>query len=84
VRRDFLADVSRDRFHRAHKYQPHLRDGMEQSHTAHSNQPHAEKALDCGVAAEGAVIRNSKRAGKIDGERGKQGGINEASVKAAY
>jgi hypothetical protein len=40
--------------------------------------------LDCGVAAEGAVIRNSKRAGKIDSERGKQGGINEASVKAAY
>ena len=84
MRRDLLADESRDRFHRAHEYQPHLCDGMEQSHAAQSNQPHAERAVDCGVAAEGAAIRNSKRAGKIDSERGKQGGINEASVKAAY
>ncbi len=83
VRRD-LTDVSRDRFHRAREHKPHLSNGMEQSHAAHSNQPHAERALDCGVAAKEAAIRNSKRAGKVDSERGKQRGINEASEKAAY
>ena len=83
VRRDLLANVSRDRFHRAREYKPHLRDGsMGQSHTAAINA--CRQGMDSGVTGEGAAIKKHKRAGKIESERGKQGERSEASEKAGY
>jgi hypothetical protein len=67
VRRDLLANVSRDRFHRAREYKPHLRDGsMGQSHTAAINRMHTGDGIQAlrakGQLSGSASVRARLRA----------------------